>query len=215
MQQQRHPFNGPLSGTTHVSQYQKGKTNLDLLEQETVSGSGTSWTICKSAPCPRQITILAPHHLVSYRPGALSATNQRRYSTDNHSGITVIITLYWDWVMCCVRCWIDWRSHRLCLTFVDWTRQSAAMGNWHGLDSCTTHCGAWFARQRHPRFDDFHDSSRCCYVQYFYYPTLAVADAWDRVISGVCDFCVWGICLSVCVCALKGKWVELSTPNLV
>ena len=27
-----------------------GKTNLDLLEQETVSGSGISWAICKSAP---------------------------------------------------------------------------------------------------------------------------------------------------------------------
>ena len=28
-----HPFNGPTSGTTQVSHYQKGKTNLDLLEQ--------------------------------------------------------------------------------------------------------------------------------------------------------------------------------------
>jgi len=27
-----HPFNGPLSGTTQVSQYQKGKTNLDFIE---------------------------------------------------------------------------------------------------------------------------------------------------------------------------------------
>jgi len=27
-----HPFNGPLSGTTQVSRYQKGKTNLDLTE---------------------------------------------------------------------------------------------------------------------------------------------------------------------------------------
>jgi len=27
-----HPFNGPLSGTTWVSQYQKGKTNLDFIE---------------------------------------------------------------------------------------------------------------------------------------------------------------------------------------
>ena len=27
-----HPFNGPLSGTTQVIQYQKGKTNLDLNE---------------------------------------------------------------------------------------------------------------------------------------------------------------------------------------
>ena len=27
-----HPFNGPLSGTTQVSRYQKGKTNLDFTE---------------------------------------------------------------------------------------------------------------------------------------------------------------------------------------
>jgi len=32
-QQQQHPFNGPLFGTTGwVSQYQKGKTNQDFLE---------------------------------------------------------------------------------------------------------------------------------------------------------------------------------------
>jgi len=42
-----------------VSRYQKGKTrkvktNLDLLEQEIVSGSGICWAICKSAPHPRQ-----------------------------------------------------------------------------------------------------------------------------------------------------------------
>ena len=29
---QTHPFNGPLSGTTWVSRYQKGKTNLDFTE---------------------------------------------------------------------------------------------------------------------------------------------------------------------------------------
>jgi len=27
-----HPFNGPFSGTTRVSWYQKGKTNLDFTE---------------------------------------------------------------------------------------------------------------------------------------------------------------------------------------
>jgi len=27
-----HPFNGPLSGTTRVSRYQKGKTYLDFTE---------------------------------------------------------------------------------------------------------------------------------------------------------------------------------------
>ena len=29
---QQHPFNGPLSGTTRVSRYQKGTTNLDFTE---------------------------------------------------------------------------------------------------------------------------------------------------------------------------------------
>ena len=48
-----------LSGTTRVSRYQKGKTwkgktKLDLLEQEIVSGSGICWAICKSAPHLRQ-----------------------------------------------------------------------------------------------------------------------------------------------------------------
>jgi len=53
-----------LFRTTRVSQYHKGKTktNLDFLEQETVSGSGISWVICKSAARPRQITMPAPHH---------------------------------------------------------------------------------------------------------------------------------------------------------
>jgi len=31
-----------LSSITRISQYQKGKTNLDLLEQETVSDSGSA-----------------------------------------------------------------------------------------------------------------------------------------------------------------------------
>jgi len=37
-----HPFSGPFSGTTQVSQYQKGKPIWILLKQETVSGSGTN-----------------------------------------------------------------------------------------------------------------------------------------------------------------------------
>ena len=44
-----------------------------LLKQETVSGSGISWNICKSAPHSRQITTPAPHHSVFYRPDALPA----------------------------------------------------------------------------------------------------------------------------------------------
>jgi len=38
----QHPFNGPFSGTTQVSQYQNSKTNLNLLQQAIVSGNDIS-----------------------------------------------------------------------------------------------------------------------------------------------------------------------------
>jgi len=78
-----------LYGTTRVSRYQKGKTktNVDFLKQETVSGSGISWAICKSAPRPRQLTMQAPHHSIFYRPDALpaaqpTASKHRRHLRD-------------------------------------------------------------------------------------------------------------------------------------
>jgi len=66
------PFCGSID-FVQVNWYQKGKTNLDLLEQEVVSGSGISWAISKSAPHPRKITMPAPHHSVFYRPDSLPA----------------------------------------------------------------------------------------------------------------------------------------------
>ena len=44
-----------------------------LLKQETVSGSGINWAICKSTPRSRQIASPAPHRSVFYRPDALPA----------------------------------------------------------------------------------------------------------------------------------------------
>ena len=54
-------------------QNQENKTNLDLLEQEIVSGSGICWAMCKSAPHSRQITTPTSHHSVFYRLDALLA----------------------------------------------------------------------------------------------------------------------------------------------
>ena len=64
-----------------------------LWEQETVSGSGISWTICKSVPGPRQITTPAPYHSVVYRPDALPAAQPtaskhwRRHCNSNTNGL--------------------------------------------------------------------------------------------------------------------------------
>jgi len=63
-----HPFNGPLSRTTWVSRYKKGKTSLNLKEARydgVLGCSGISWTTCKqSAPRSRQITTPTPHHSI-------------------------------------------------------------------------------------------------------------------------------------------------------
>ena len=65
-----HPFNGSFSGTRKV------RPIWNWLKQETVSGSGISWAICKSAPRSRQITTPTVQHLITqvfYRPDALPA----------------------------------------------------------------------------------------------------------------------------------------------
>ena len=64
-----------LSGTTQVSQYRKGKTNLDFTEAR---DSEWQWhqldhmQVC-STPHSRQRTTPAPHHSVFYRSDALPA----------------------------------------------------------------------------------------------------------------------------------------------
>jgi len=55
---------GPFPGLPRSAGTRKVKPIWILLKQETVSGSGISWAICKSAPRSRQITTPAPHHSV-------------------------------------------------------------------------------------------------------------------------------------------------------
>ena len=79
------PFSGPLSGTTRMSRYQKGKTNLDFTEAR---DSERQWHqqghICKSAPRSGQITTPAPHHSVFYRPDALLAAQPTASKHSRH-----------------------------------------------------------------------------------------------------------------------------------
>ena len=73
-----------------------------LLKQETVSGSGISWAISKSAPRSRQITTPAPHHSVFYRPDALpaaqpTASKHWRHSTEGSGCRYRLQILYRSW----------------------------------------------------------------------------------------------------------------------
>ena len=63
-----------------------------LLKQETVSGSGISWAICKSAPRSRHITMPAPS-LSFYRPDALPAAQP---TTSKHWGLITDNFKYWQ-----------------------------------------------------------------------------------------------------------------------
>ena len=64
-----------------------------LQKQKTVSGSGISWDICKSATLSRQITMPAPHHSVFYRPDALPAA-QPTASKHWRQKIVYLLTYY-------------------------------------------------------------------------------------------------------------------------
>jgi len=89
-----HLFNGPFSGTTHVSRYQKGKTNLDFTEAR---DSEWQWhPLCKFAPSSIQITTPVPHHSVSTGRMPFLPPNQQRQSTEG--SMTVITNeLYILW----------------------------------------------------------------------------------------------------------------------
>ena len=76
-----HPFNGPFRDYPGEPVPERQNQSGILLKQETVSGSGISWAICKSAPSSRQITMPVPHHSVFYRPDALPAAQS---TASNH-----------------------------------------------------------------------------------------------------------------------------------
>jgi len=69
-----HPFNGPLSGTTQLSRYQKGKTNLDFTE-----GRDSEWQWYQLGHMQACILLQTDNHASTpplkffYRPDALPA----------------------------------------------------------------------------------------------------------------------------------------------
>jgi len=87
-----HTFNGPLSRPTRRAGTRKVKPIWILLEEETVSGSGISWAICKSALRSRQITMAVPYHSSFLQAGCPSccprtASKQWRHHTHTHTHV--------------------------------------------------------------------------------------------------------------------------------
>ena len=101
----------PVSASTR-----KVKPIWILLKQETVSSSGISWAICKSAPRSRQITAPAPHHSVFLQAGcpACRPNNSVKALKANSVHITCLykIRIKHSYVMqhlLFLRCWFPAR----------------------------------------------------------------------------------------------------------
>ena len=71
-----------------------------LLKQETVSGSGISWAICKFAPRSRQITTPATHHSVFLQAGCPSCR-----PTNSVKALKAITVTYTEWNMKILLMW--------------------------------------------------------------------------------------------------------------
>ena len=90
LQTHTHPFNGPFSGTTQVSRYQKGKTNLDFTEAR-----DNEWHWHQLGHVQVCISLQTDNHastppLSFYRQDALPAAQPTRQSTEGILGHNVL-----------------------------------------------------------------------------------------------------------------------------
>ena len=117
-------FNCPFPGIPRWAGTRKIKPIWVLLKQETVSGSGIRWAICKSAHRSRQITMPAPHHSVflqakcpSWRPtNSIKALTANRSAPQNH---TVIAGAWFYCPHALADCnWHTWTGQKLLRVFV-------------------------------------------------------------------------------------------------
>jgi len=112
-----------------------------LLKQETMSGIGISWAICKSASHSRQITTLVPHHTVFFtdRMPFLPPNQQHQSTEPVKENVPMVINLQTT----CI--WVDISVTNVSKSFTD---KMAAKTGWHryGMNLCHCHpiyCLQW------------------------------------------------------------------------
>jgi len=101
-----------LPGLPRWAGTRKVKPIWILLKQETVSGSGISWVICKSATRFRQTTTPVPHHCF-YRPDALPAAQPT--ASKHWRLVSVCDNLSYGTLVICMLCSIS-TADLLCAT---------------------------------------------------------------------------------------------------
>ena len=159
-----------------------------LLKQETVSGSGISWAICKSAPCSRQITTPAPYHSVFYRVDALPAAQPT--ASKHWSHCIPFIMPYFDVDCAILDCLVCLRvsiphicQTRACILPVPllWCFPHSSMTM---LLLLMLGCGRW---ERCTKGASLSSDAACCYIMLdtYYAPALGghLGIAWSVCLS--------------------------------
>ena len=130
-----HPFNSLFSGLPRWAGTRKETPIWILQKQETVSGSGIRWAICKSAPRSSQITTPVPHHSIFYRPDALpvaqpTASKHWRHSTFYLLTYLLTFLCYWQETTGHVICSACSLEGRVSITNYVIQRQAAGINFW-------------------------------------------------------------------------------------
>ena len=74
-----------------------------VLKQDTMSGSGISWAVCRSAPRCRQTTMPAPHHSVFLQAGCPSCRPTNSVKAQKALALKAKgLTVVWMWVIWCI-----------------------------------------------------------------------------------------------------------------
>jgi len=141
-----------------------------LLKQETVSGSGISWAIRKSAPRSRQITMPAPHHSVFRGRMPFLSPNQQRQSTEGSLSV-----IQWYMLKCILHLsWNinipyqpvpvllrnrsrNWDKQTQRDGWMDRQTESLTMKSWSPTHPWQTHFGPWII------------STACCWASSTWY----------------------------------------------
>ena len=91
-----------------------------LKKQETVSGSGISLAICKSAPCPRQTTMPAHHHSIFTGRMPFLSPNQQCQSTEGQAFSASVA--FSAWPVCKILQTMYTAFKTMCLVFVNYVQ---------------------------------------------------------------------------------------------
>jgi len=107
-----HPFNGPFSGTTQVSRYQKGKTNLDFTEAR---DSAWQWhqlghmQVCTSHQTDNHASTSPLSFLQAGCPSCRPTNSVKALKANsnvNINGVFIIQSIITKHLMYCVHLWI-------------------------------------------------------------------------------------------------------------